>query len=397
MTAKFDIIIVGAGMVGSSAAIALAQKGFQVALIERSGIPTFDVSEPHDLRVSAISSESQRLLSHIGVWPLIESQRLCPYQHMHVWDENSDGELDFNCADQAETQLGYIIENKLTQFALYQQLNNNPNIRSYWDISIEQLKQTPEQVSITLTDETQLTGTLLIAADGRQSKVRNLLGIRSVSRSYQQKAIVANVITENPHQFTAWQRFLSTGPLAFLPLTDTQTNNNESSIVWSCETQQADSLLNLNDADFCSALSEAFDFKLGKVSHTSKRAAFPLSWQYSENFVAERCIFIGDAAHGIHPLAGLGVNLGFSDVQLLTQLLQQKHLKSPKKMLRRYERERKHDSLSTLFSMSAINTTFLSQAPMLTHLRGYGMNWINQQNSIKRYMIALASNNSLAQ
>ena len=141
MSENIDIIIIGAGMVGSSAAIALAQKGFQVVLIEQASAPTFNSNEAYDLRVSALSSHTQHFLSRLGVWALIESHRLCPYREMHVWDENSNGKLHFNSADLAQAQLGHIVENKLTQYALFKQLENNPHIHSFWNCSIEQLEQ----------------------------------------------------------------------------------------------------------------------------------------------------------------------------------------------------------------------------------------------------------------
>ena len=388
VTDSFDIIVVGAGMVGASAALALAQQGHKIAIIEHSQEQTFDNTQDYDLRVSAISPSSEKLIASLGVWPLIQSQRACPYYKMTVWDENSQGALHFDAANQAHNHLGHIIENKLITYALHQQLKHNDLISSYWQNSVSAINETEDSISVTLKSNININAKLLIIADGKFSTTRQLLDIKTVSKSYKQQAIVANVDTELSHQNTAWQRFLETGPLAFLPL-----SNSQSSIVWSCSDELSISLMDLDDDDFCRQLSQAFENKLGSVTKTSQRARFPLSWQYAEQTVKGRSILIGDAAHSIHPLAGQGVNLGFSDVQLLSTLLTKTALLKPKKLLRKYERQRKHDSSITLQGMTAINTLFSSKNSLISQARGFGMNVIDQQIGIKRSIIQSAANN----
>lgn len=388
MKDTFDIIIVGAGMVGASAALALAQQGHKIAIIEFGNEQSFDNKKDYDLRVSAISPSSEQFLARCGIWPIIQSNRHCAYHNMHVWDENSDGKLQFDAASQAQNHLGHIIENNLITYALHQQLKHNELITVYWNNSINELTHSNEVVNVSLTSKQILSAKLLIAADGKNSSVRQKLNIETVSRSYQQQAIVANVSSELDHKNTAYQRFLSTGPLAFLPL-----NNNQCSIVWSCEEELTQSIKDLNDDDFCQKLSEAFEFKLGQVRHTSQRASFPLSWQYAEQTVKNRCVLIGDAAHSIHPLAGQGVNIGFSDVQLLSSLLSKNSLNKPNKLLRKYERQRKFDSNLTLHGMTAINSLFSSKNVLINQTRGFGMNLINSQIGIKRSIMQQAANN----
>lgn len=388
MTDEFDIIIVGAGMVGASAACALAQQGHRIAIVEYGQEHTFDSSQNYDLRVSAISPSSEKFLAGLGIWPLMQSQRFCAYHKMTVWDESSNGELHFNAASQAHSHLGHIIENKLLTYALHQQLKHNQLITTFWQNSVKSIEQQLDVVNVTLNSNQSIQAKLLIAADGKQSSVRQLLNINTVSKNYQQQAIVANVSTENGHQHTAWQRFLSTGPLAFLPL-----ENGQSSIVWTCSNERINTLKNLDEDEFCQQLGQAFEFKLGPIKASSPRASFPLSWQYAEHTVKNRCLLIGDSAHSIHPLAGQGVNLGFSDVMLLSQLLSKNSLEKPHKILRQYERQRKYDSSITLHSMTAINALFSQKNSLISQARGLGMNLINQQTGLKRSIIQSAANN----
>lgn len=374
----YDIIIIGAGMVGASAALSLARQGFNLLIIEQGQASTFDVNADIELRVSAISPQSESFLSQLGVWPLIQNQRSFPYYNMHVWDENSEGKLDFSAGQNAQPHLGHIIENNLIITSLQQQLSCLENVHILWGNTVTDINQNENFVEINTTSNPSIKAQLLIAADGRNSKVREQLNIGLVSKSYQQKAIVSNVYTEKSHNHTAWQRFLSTGPLAFLPL-----NDKHSSIVWSTQTDHADTLMQLSDEEFSQQLNQAFDHKLGPITSCSKRAAFPLNWQYAEDFVQGRCILIGDAAHGIHPLAGQGVNLGFADAQLLSELLKPSKLNKINKLLRKFERQRKHDCLIMLHSMSAINQMFGATSYFGPQLRGVGMNIINSSETIK--------------
>lgn len=385
---SFDIIVVGAGMVGASAALALAQQGHKIAIIEHGQEHIFNTNQDYDLRVSAISPSSEKLLASLGIWPLIQSHRACPYHKMTVWDEKSEGILNFDTANQAQAHLGHIIENRLITYSLHQQLKHNDLITTFWGNSVLQTEEIENTVNVSLKSNNTLSAKILIVADGKFSSTRQLLNIETVSKSYEQKAIVANVNTVFSHQNTAWQRFLSTGPLAFLPL-----DNSQSSIVWSCSNELADNLMTLNDDEFCHQLDQAFESKLGGVTQTSRRACFPLSWQYAEQTVKGRSILIGDAAHSIHPLAGQGVNLGFSDVQLLSSVLTKNTLEKPNKVLRKYERQRKHDSTIALHGMTAINNLFTSKNELLTQTRGAGMNLINKQTMLKRLIIQSAADN----
>lgn len=389
MRQQFDVIIVGAGMVGASAALALAQKGFNVAVIERQSLQATPLvmDEAYDLRVSAISPSSQQLLSQLGVWPLIRSQRSCDYQHMVVWHEHGESEMHFDSEQIAAPFLGTIVENRLIQSALLQQLQGLENVTLLPQTEIQGIEQSADGVSLHTTDHHHFYAECLIAADGRESSVRKLLQLGVVSGQYQQTAIVANVRTELPHQHTAWQRFLSSGPLAFLPL-----GNGQSSIVWSADQVLAEELMALPDNDFTQRLSAAIQFRLGTVTESSARASFPLSWHSAERWLECRVLLIGDAAHGVHPLAGQGVNLGFSDVALLRQLVRPGHIYE-RKQLRRFERQRAAETVTATHLFSALKLVYAQQNPLFCRARDLGMSIVEGNLLLKRQLIQRAMRN----
>ena len=238
-----------------------------------------------------------------------------------------------------------------------------------------------------------LSADLLIAADGRGSNTRALTDIEVMSGSYDQIAIVANVTTELPHQLTAWQKFLSTGPLAFLPLA-----NGDSSIVWSCDTELGQAMMSLDDEAFCAALGEAFDGRLGQVTGIGKRQSFPLGWHSCKQWLSHRVLLIGDAAHGVHPLAGQGVNLGFSDVALLMQLIGDLEIpwhknSGHKKKLRQFERQRKSETALATHLFSGLKLVYGADNPLQNKLRDFGMQLVQSNSSMKRHLMRQAIRN----
>lgn len=389
MKHAFDIVVVGAGMVGSSAALALARKGLSVALIERQALTEKDwaQSDEFDLRVSAISPSSQQLLAQLGIWSEIPQQRLCDYHNMCVWHENGSAEMNFCCEQVGATHLGSIVENRLILAALQKQLKLLNNVNLFAGQAIDSIQQTDQQVMVTAGD-LKLTGQLLIAADGRGSSVRKLTRLPATGGSYQQTAIVANVTTEHPHEHTAWQRFLVTGPLAFLPL-----SNGQSSIVWSADTARAEALLQLSDEEFVEQLSKAIEYRLGVITAISARAGFPLGWHMAERWLEGRVLLIGDAAHGVHPLAGQGVNLGFADVALLARSLSAEQSIYNPKVLRRFERQRKAETSTAMHLFSALKLFYGQQNRLVSKARDMGMSVVEKNLLIKRLVMRSAMQN----
>jgi len=243
-----------------------------------------------------------------------------------------------------------------------------------------------EKVEVELEDGTKLSGHLLIAADGANSKVRHLAGISLSRNDYGQKGLVATVQTELSHQSTAWQRFQSSGPLALLPLF-----NGNCSIVWTLPADKADYYLAMDESAFNGALEEAFGHHLGSMQVISKRAAFPLIGRHAEHYVQSRVALIGDAAHTIHPLAGQGVNLGIKDAIELSEVISNSSRSvGSYKVLRQYERARKGDNMLTQKTMEGFKMLFSHHLPIVKTGRNLGLNWVNKLTPIKNGIIRKA-------
>ena len=390
-SASFDVIVVGAGMVGACTALALAGKGFRVAVIEAAA-PRDNINHPdeaYDLRVSAISPRSRGILQRLGVWQQLADERVCYYEQMQIWHQHGSASIAFDAVDLARSNLGAIVENRLLQQTLYQVCERESRIEWFMPDQIETLLENHAQgVELRLDSGCCLTAGLLLAADGRNSPTRALAGIDVQHGQYRQTAIVANVETEYPHRHTAWQRFLSTGPLAFLPLA-----NGQSSIVWSCDNELSTQIASASDDEFCDALGEAFEFRLGRVSSCSARMSFPLGWHHCQHWLKDRVLLIGDAAHGVHPLAGQGVNLGFSDVEVLTQLVGDRSDYIRQKQLRRYARQRKSETWVAGNSFGALKWIYGLDQKWATRLRDLGMRVVDETPWFKRALLEKAIQN----
>jgi 2-octaprenyl-3-methyl-6-methoxy-1,4-benzoquinol hydroxylase/2-octaprenylphenol hydroxylase len=366
---ELDAIIVGAGAVGGALALALARDGFEVALVELREPKPWRVEDDIDLRVVALAPDARDLLDELDVWTSIAAARIGPYRHMHVWDALAPGELHFDAAERGEAALGWIVENKLVQHALWQALARERGARVMCPAQVVEIADDGQAVAVTFADGTRLRAKLLVAAEGADSSVREKLGVAFAGRDYGQRAVVAHVATERAHEGTAWQRFQPGGPLAFLPLGD-----GRSSIVWSLREADAVRTLALDDDAFRTELGCAFDFRLGAITATSARAAFPLRMRLAERYVIGRCVFAGDAAHVVHPLAGQGMNLGLRDVACLRRVLSEARARggdhAAAHVLRRYERERRSESTLAAHGLDAIERVFRSHSPPLAALRG---------------------------
>jgi len=346
----------------------------------------FSADSEYDLRVSAISRASQAALIEAGAWDDIIAMRASPYEAMDVWDEAGDGNVRFEAAELGEPDLGHIVENVVTQRAVMDALNKLDNVDLICPAKMKDFVVDDEKVTVTLEKGKSISARLLVGADGANSQVRSLAGIDVKRDDYGQSGLVAVVKTEKSHEFTAWQRFQSTGPLAFLPLAD-----GSSSIVWTLPSDRADYYLSLNKTDFKTALAEALDYKLGKITKVSKRAAFPLRGSQATPYVKERIALVGDAAHTIHPLAGQGVNLGLKDaVELASLVADSKGDLGGMKLLRRYERARRGDNVITMRAMEGFRLLFGHSATPVKTARNFGMKLFNQIPVVKNEVIRKA-------
>lgn len=377
-----DIIIAGGGMVGAAVACGLAGAGFDIAVIERHQPQHEWPADEIDVRVSAINRGSQQLLQNLGAWRGIVQRGVQPYREMRVWDNLDMGDIHFDSAAIGETDLGHIIQNRTIVASLWEQMESISNIRLYTSTTIEKMVAGDKDASVTLESGEHLHAQLLIAADGSNSQLRDKAGIAVNISDFHQNAVVATVATEKGHLETAWQHFLPAGPLAFLPVSSTRC-----SIVWSTTAEHAAGLIEMDDAGFCQALTQASQQRLGEITETSARAAYPLVSKHAATYIGNRLALVGDAAHQIHPLAGQGVNLGFRDAALLIEVIIEAQEKSrpigSRPVLRRYERSRRGDNLATQKSMEAINGLFSNDIPGVRQLRNLGLNITDRLAPVK--------------
>ena len=387
---RVDAAIVGGGVVGAACALALSQQGLQVTLIEDAEPPAW-LSSDADPRVYAFAPDNAALFESLGVWAAVRDARAHPYRRMRVWDAAGGDELCFDADAFAVKQLGWIIEHALLQDRLWAALRqSNVVVRCPARVvALEQNKDRPSNqsasndsatndcVTMELDDGLHIEARIAIAADGGCSTLRQLAGIAMKTENYGQRGVVAYVATERPHEDTAWQRFLPTGPLAFLPCASRPDAANVSSIVWTLPDAEAARVIELDDMAFSEAITRALASRLGDVRPLTRRIAFPLRRQLADAYVAGRVLAIGDAAHVVHPLAGQGVNLGLRDVSALrdavaTAQSRRTDWTAPHR-LARWARARRSDATASAYAFSAINRVFSNDDLATTLLRGHAL------------------------
>lgn len=388
-----DIIVVGAGMVGLTCVLALAEQGFKVALVEVQPNPPKALPEKlqaYDNRVVAISRASQQLFTRLGVWPIIESSRCSAYQQMTVWDSTLDGKIDFCAMDYFEPDLGHIVEQQVILGALWQKLANHPQVRYFWGAKPVAVSDARHYTELTLASGDRLQAPLVIAADGAHSPLRRLCNIPTRGWDYQQKAIVATVVGERSHQHTAFQRFAGDGSLALLPLPDPL----HSSIVWAVSHAQAAILCQEEEHIFNQILTREIAHVMGDLRLVGARYTFELRTHHAKQYFMNRCVLIGDAAHTLHPLAGQGVNLGLLDVTALVSALTIAKSKSrdfgAERVLARYERHRQWHNQIMIWSMEVFKRGFASQNNLMQLLRNRALHFVDGQKPIKQLFAKLA-------
>ncbi len=404
---KFDVLIVGAGMVGLTLALAL-RKTTDLKIAIADTLPVSELTSEPEVRVSAINVASQTILENLDVWADIESTRLQPYQNMHVWDKEGLGKLAFSLDDLGsfprQESLGWIIENKVIRNALWHKAQADEGISFFTDHKLASIAEGDSESFISfeapLNDnngtQTPLIAKLVVGADGANSWVRQQIATPMITRDYDHHAIVATVKCSQGHNNTAWQVFLPTGPLAFLPLYP--ASEDTCSIVYSTSPAEAQRLIALNNIDFAKELTAASDGKLGTIELMSERFTHPLTMRLAQDFVKGRVVLIGDAAHTIHPLAGQGVNLGLLDAaalaESLTSLTSSQNTKeknfTSSTVLKAFSRARKSEATEMIAAMEAIKQTFGVQQPGIKLLRGIGLSLLDNIKPAKKILVEKA-------
>lgn len=414
---SYDIVIVGGGMVGAALACALARTEYRVAVVEGQPLEQLmaggritpqDPSDPRSLqrdvdqycpRVSALTVASQTFLDNLGVWPRILEKRVSPYLEMNVWDGEGTASIEFSAAELYQPALGHIVENSITVASIYEQLQTHDNITLLTGERISRVELTGERPNLILESGVQINATLVVAADGANSMIRQVSGLPTREWDYQHHAIVATVKTEKCNEQTAWQRFMDTGPLAFLPLANVNRDSasegsNYSSIVWSAVPERANELMALSDEAFCEALGRSFEYRLGHVEAVSTRYSIPLRQRHAKQYVTSNIALVGDAAHTIHPLAGQGVNLGLQDVAVLADELIKGDARglaaNDALMLKRYQRRRMGPNLAMMGLMEGFKQLFSQESLTVRLLRNTGMRWLNGQRFLKNQIVSQA-------
>ena len=393
MKQKYDIVIAGAGMVGLAAAALLDRNDrFNVTVVDAGPKPDFDQNGEVGLRVSSVAPGSIDILERAGSWQRIVSARACPFRAMKVWDAagNVGGPetLTFAAAEFGLAELGFIVENELIRWALAEQLRDSA-VTLCFESPIRSVSQADRRYRVTTETGETMAPDLLIAADGARSMVRAAAGIAVDTWAHEQKALVTMLRAESGHRDTAWQRFLDTGPIGMLPLSDGRI-----SIVWSTTTEEAEDALAMDDDALSARLTEVSDGALGRLEVAGPRGAFPLVSQHARHYVQDGVVLVGDAAHSIHPLAGQGVNLGFADAASLVEIVgaaaESEENPGDLPVLRRYERARKGANRTMLHFMDFLNRLFSNQSRPLARLRGTGMFLFNKSGPVRDHAVHTA-------
>ena len=382
---NFDIIIVGAGLVGAAFARSMQHSGLKLALVESSVPKQPPQDESWDSRVYAISPSNAAFLSALGVWQKLDEARVAPVYEMNIRGDDASAQLDFGAYEAGLPELAFILESRLLQYELWRALETQENLTLFCPASCESLVLGDDSASLSLQDGTHLKANLVVGADGANSWVRNHAGIEANPKPYQQMGVVANFTTEKSHGNIARQWFRPDGILAWLPLP-----GNCISIVWSTWDDAAKALLAMPEDLFCDAVREAGGSALGTMQLITPPAAFPLRLMRLDSLVRPRLALIGDAAHHVHPLAGQGVNLGFQDARELATVL---IARGPQRdcgdyaLLRRYDRARKEDILAMQLVTDGLQKLFNNENTLLQQVRNMGLKLTNSQSWVKNQLM----------
>lgn len=384
---NYDVVVVGGGMVGAAAALGLAQIGWSVALLEHDAPAPFDKDSVPDLRVSALGCTSVALLKQLGAWPQVQQMRYAPYRRLETW-EQPGSQVVFDAASLSLPELGFMVENRILQLALWQQFAECPNLTLLCPSRLQSMVRIDDYWKVTLNEQEEIQGRLVIGADGANSLVRRLAGIGTSGWQYRQSCMLITVETDAMQQDTTWQQFFPTGPRAFLPLFD-----HWASLVWYDSPQRIRQLQAMSMAQLSQEIAAFFPSRLGAVKAIAA-GAFPLVRRHAQQYVKPGLVLLGDAAHTINPLAGQGVNLGYRDVDALLEVLRQaRELAEPwhsEQVLLRYQRRRRTDNLMMQSGMDLFYTAFSNDLPAVKFARNLALMVAQRAGKLKEHALRYA-------
>lgn len=380
-----EVIVVGQGVVGLSAAIAMRGLDYEVTVIDAG--PAVNKKAPNISRIYAINPASINLFKKINVWQHINNAEISSYNRMHVWEAKTGAKIEFDSRINASRELGVMLEEATIKQALLKQAATL-QIQLINEFKVTEVTEGANEIIIYNDSQDTWHGQLLIIADGARSSLRDKLGVKITTWPYNQNALIANVQTSKPHQKTAYQVFTPDGPLAFLP----QANQYQSSIVWSLPPDKAQAYLTQDEKQFTANLAKTFAHKLGKIKLLSQRLQFPLHMRHTQQYSGKRWLLMGDAAHTIHPLAGLGLNIGLADLSTwLNEINQHNGAINSKKVLNSYQRKRKHALWQVIALMQGLHVLFTNKVTPITKLASFGLNLVNNLTPVKKLIIQHAS------
>ncbi|UVE66622.1 UbiH/UbiF family hydroxylase [Burkholderia pyrrocinia] len=382
---SFDVAVVGGGLVGKTAALALTQSGYKTALLAQPATPR-PADLAFDTRVYALSSSSQALLERLRVWQALDHGRLAPVYDMRVYGD-AHAELHFSAYQASVPQLAWIAESSLVETSLDAALRFQPNL-TWFDARAQGFDVRDDAAVLTLSSGQVLEADLVVGADGAHSWVRSQMGAKVERRDYRQTGVVANFKASLPHRETAYQWFHEGEIVALLPLPDGHV-----SLVWSAHTAHADELLALDPAQLAAEVERVSHGQVGTLECVTPAAGFPLALQTVDKLIAPRVALVGDAAHLIHPLAGQGMNLGLRDAAALADAIAGKESfrnLGDTVLLRRYERSRREDIRALMVATDGLQRLFAVPGPLAKAVRNAGMAFVGAQPLVKRWLVSAA-------